>query len=232
LTIKGISIKKLLTAALPSIIIIIVSIFFDSIYQSAINNLSSGSGIILNNEINAINLWWYPIAAFIVFVYFLYKAFNAVSGKIEKRECSETEMVKTIEKWSGLVDGVGTALPLIGAAVILFTIGLGKENQKLFLELAVPFEIKSLFILASAKLFESVFDEFEIQVQSLYDQSNGKSEDNSMLMNGKIEFINLPTEYQLDEMNKTIAAWKETVDSMKDPQFNESLNKIIKITGK
>ena len=184
---KGISIKSLLYSALPSIIVIIISIFFDSIYQSAINKISGGEGLVITQDIVAINLWWYPVLVFMVFILCLIWAVKVVAGKIEDRHPSETEVIKTIEKWSGLVDGIGTALPLIGAAVILFTIGLGKENQKLFLEIAVPFEIKSLFILASAKLFESVFDEYEIQVQNLYDSRNGKSED-SMMMNGKIEF--------------------------------------------
>ena len=98
-----------------------------------------------------------------------------MTRKLHDKDTSETEIIKTIEKWSGIVDGIGTALPLIGAAVILFTVGLGKEYQYLFLEFAVPFEIKSLFILAAAKLFESVFDDFEIQIQNLYDKSNGKS---------------------------------------------------------
>jgi hypothetical protein len=231
LTIKGISKKDLLLAAIPSIVVILISLIFDSIYQNALNNISN-KGVVVSKEIVAINLWYYPIVVYVVFVTFLLWAIKVVTKKIQQRQSSETEVVKTIEKFSGLVDGIGTALPLIGAAVILFTIGLGTENQDLFLKYAVPFEIKSLFVLATAKLFESVFDEFELQVQDYYDKTNGKSNDGSMITNGKIEFVNLPTEYQLDEMNKTIKAWKETVDSMNDPQFNETLNKILKITGK
>ncbi len=156
---------------------------------------------------------------------------NVISQKIEKADTSETEVIKTIEKWSGVVDGIGTALPLIGAAVILFTIGLGQENQKLFLELAVPFEIKSLFILAIAKLFESVFDELEIQIQNLYDKSNGRT-DETIIKDAKIEFINLPDKKLLNEINATITNWNETVKDMKDPVFAKNLEKILKITGK
>lgn len=231
MTIKGISKKDLFLAAIPSILVVIISIVFDSIYQSALNNISN-KGVVVSKDIVAVNLWYYPIVVYIVFVASLIWAIKVVTKKIQYGQSSETEVIKTIEKWSGFVDGIGTALPLIGAAVILFTIGLGTENQDIFLKYAVPFEIKSLFVLATAKLFESVFDEFEIQVQNYYDKTNGKSEADSVMMSGKIEFINLPTEYQLDEMNKTIKEWKETVDSMKDPQFAEALNKILKITGK
>lgn len=228
---KGISKRSLILSSIPSLVVIIISIGFDSIYQSIINNIYGTTGFVIKQEIVAINLWYYPIIVYAIFIYCILRSISIVTKKIEGRQSSETEVIKTIEKWSGIVDGIGTALPLLGAAVILFTIGLGKENQKLFLEIAVPFEIKSLFILASAKLFESVFDEFEIQVQNLYDRINGKSDD-LIMKETRIEFVNLPSEYQLDEMNKTIKELKATVESMKDPQFDDTLKKILKITGK
>lgn len=222
---KELSAKSLALSAIPSLIVIVISIFFDSIYQKAITNLSGSEGLILNHEIIAINLWWYPIIVYGIFCFCLYMSYSNVNNKLHGGRASKKEVVTTIGKWNGFVDGIGTALPLIGAAVILFTIGLGKENQKLFLEIAVPFEIKSLFILASAKLFESVFDDLEIQVES-------SMEDSIVIPKGTIEFVNLPDMNHLDEINRSMAAWKETVDNMKDPVFQKNLEMIMKITGK
>ncbi|HMS65538.1 MAG TPA: hypothetical protein PKD83_09835 [Ignavibacteria bacterium] len=222
----NINIKTLFFAAIPSVFVIIISVFFDNIYQNSI------SGIASNKEVVAMNLWYYPILIYLLFIALLFWTMKVVKEKLNEGKSSEKELVKTIEKWSGLVDGIGTALPLIGAAVILFTIGLGKENQKLFLELAVPFEIKSLFILASAKLFESVFDEFEIQIQEIYDRNKGTSQEPQFLKDTIIEFKNMPDQHTLDEMNKTIAAWKETTENMKDPQFVKTLETLLKITGR
>ncbi|MEZ4822760.1 MAG: hypothetical protein R2942_10205 [Ignavibacteria bacterium] len=93
---KGISIKSLLYSALPSIIVIIISIFFDSIYQSAINKISGGEGLVITQDIVAINLWWYPVLVFMVFILCLIWAVKFIAGKIEDRHPSETEVIKTI----------------------------------------------------------------------------------------------------------------------------------------
>ena len=100
----------------------------------------------------------------------------------------------------------------------------------LFLSFAVPFEIKSLLILATAKLFESIFDEFEIQIQKNLD-SNGIVSGNQIPRDVKIEFVNFDQQ-TLNDLNNTIAVWNETVKEMKDPVFESNLQKILKITGK
>lgn len=227
--IKGISIKSLIYAAIPSLFVLVISIFFDTLYQKALNNVIGDNKLQLNTGVDVVNLWYYPILVYILFVFCLYWLVKKINKSFSEKR-SETELIKTIEKWSGIVDSIGTALPLIGAAVILFTVGLGKENQKLFFEFAIPFEIKSLFILAIAKLFESVFDEFEIQVQKIYDNLNGKSE--MRIPNDvKIEFVNFDQQ-TLNEINSTLAVWNDTVRDMKDPVFESNLQKILKITGK
>lgn len=228
--IKGVSIKSLVFAAIPSLIILIISIYFDTLYQKVLNNVIGDNKLQLNNGVEAFNLWFYPIIVYMIFVGCLLWLIRIINNNLRENRSSESEIVKTIDKWSGTVDSIGTALPLIGAAVILFTVGLGKENQKLFFEFAIPFEIKSLFILAIAKLFESVFDEFEIQVQKIYDSINGK-ESSKIPQDVKIEFVNFDQQ-TLNEVNDTIAAWNETVRDMKDPVFESNLQKILKITGK
>lgn len=228
--IKGVSVKSLVYAAIPSLIVLVISIFFDTIYQKALNNVVGDNKLQLHNGVEVFNLWFYPIIVYIIFVGCLIWLISIINKSVREKMSSEIEIVKTIDKWSGTVDSIGTALPLIGAAVILFTVGLGKENQKLFFEFAIPFEIKSLFILAIAKLFESVFDEFEIQVQKIYDGINGK-DTSTIPKDIKIEFVNFDQQ-TLNDVNNTITAWNETVRDMKDPVFESNLQKILKITGK
>lgn len=218
------SIKKLLQAAIPSILVFVITLFFDPVYQLL-------AGIILPESVKEVkSLWLYPTSVFILFIILFLICRKIVLEKIERETPSETEIIKVIEKWSGIVDGIGTALPLIGAAVILFTVGLGKDFQDLFLSFAVPFEIKSLLILATAKLFESVFDEFEIQIQKKYD-SNKVESGSQIPKEVKIEFINFDQQ-TLNDVNNTIAAWNETVRDMKDPVFESNLQKILRIIGK
>lgn len=225
MSIKGtLSPNNLFKAAIPSLLVFLITIFFDPVYQLL-------AGIILPESVKEVkSLWLYPTAVYILFIILFLICRNIVLEKIEKENPSETEIIKVIEKWSGVVDGIGTALPLIGAAVILFTVGLGKDYQDLFLSFAVPFEIKSLLILATAKLFESIFDEFEIQIQKNLD-SNGIVSGNQIPRDVKIEFVNFDQQ-TLNDLNNTIAVWNETVKEMKDPVFESNLQKILKITGK
>ncbi len=225
MSIKGtLSPNNLFKAAIPSLLVFLITIFFDPVYQLL-------AGIILPESVKEVkSLWLYPTAVYILFIILFLICRNIVLEKIEKENPSETEIIKVIEKWSGVVDGIGTALPLIGAAVILFTVGLGKDYQDLFLSFAVPFEIKSLLILATAKLFESIFDEFEIQIQKNFD-SNVIVSGNQIPRDVKIEFVNFDQQ-TLNDLNNTIALWNETVREMKDPVFESNLQKILKITGK
>lgn len=225
MTIKGISIRNLAIAAIPSFIILLITFFFNDFYEAI-------SGTILPKSTIAVkSLWFYPIAVYILFAFFFFICYTTVSKKLENNNSSKKEILNVIEQWSGIVDGIGTALPLLGAAVLLFTVGLGTSYQDLFLSFAVPFEIKSLLILATAKLFESIFDEFEMQVQKELGSDEVKTAETDLPKDVKIEFVNYNYE-ALNEINSTIASWKETVADMKDPEFKDALIKIMKITGK
>jgi hypothetical protein len=221
---KDVSNKSLLIAAIPSFIVLIVTIFFDYVYEMI-------SSSVLPDSIREVkSLWLYPTIVYIVFILCFIWSKKIVLDKVQKNNTSKTEVIKIIEKWSGIVDGIGTALPLVGAAVILFTVGLGKDYQGLFLNFAVPFEIKSLLILAFAKLFESVFDEFEVQIQEMYDRV--EDSESLILKDTKIEFKNLPDKQTLIDINNTISSWNEVITNLKDPKLEENLNKILKITGR
>ena len=80
---------------------------------------------------------------------------------------SEASITRIIDRYSGIVDGIGTALPLLGAAILLISI---EKGPSIFLGFAVPFEIKSIIILAIAKLFDSVFDALALKYQEVQEE--------------------------------------------------------------
>ncbi|MEO8664684.1 MAG: hypothetical protein ABI462_04230 [Ignavibacteria bacterium] len=217
-----------------SLLVLIGSIFFGNIFQIISGYLPKDQDIKnFSAAMEASNrLWLYPVVIYVVFLACLWGLKNILDRKFAQGSISGKELTKIVEKWSGIVDGIGTALPLIGAAVILFTVGLGKQYEDLFLKFAVPFEIKSLFILAIAKLFESAFDELEIQYLSRTFEDDSIAEDIASGKNVKVEIVNLPDMATLEQLNSVITGWNMTVKEMKDPEFKKSLETILKITGK
>jgi hypothetical protein len=121
----------------------------------------------LNQAIEPISFWWVPVVSYLVFVGFAFKAFNELKNEVTNSTSSEI-----IDRFTGsaasVVDGIATALPLIGAALLLISIKLGPE---IFLGLAVPFEIKSLIVLALGKLFEPVFDTLGVEFQHVINRA-------------------------------------------------------------
>jgi len=71
---------------------------------------------------------------------------------------------RVIESSTSVIDSISTALPLIGAAILLVSIKLGEE---VFLGISVPFEIKALIILAIGKLFQPVLDQLGVDFQNV-----------------------------------------------------------------
>jgi hypothetical protein len=219
----------------PSLILLLISIVFGYIFQFIagwfmdVGQYPNFTETLKYSD----RLLLYPVFAYLVFLGCVWWVKNELDKKLMEGKLSETEITKIIDKWSGIVDGIGTALPLIGAAVILFTVGLGKgsESQNLFLKFAVPFEIKSLFILAIARLFESAFDGLEIQYLANVVDTQAKTVP-EILQDLKIELINLPDTAALTEINKILLSWNDTVQNMKDTNFEKSLENIIKITGR
>jgi len=152
----------IMKAALPSFVILLLSFFIDvgnvpfigKIANSFATWLFPGSQI-LNQGVEPIMFWWLPIAAYLVFILCAISSNKAIRRELGKKGSSSESISRIIDGYSGIVDGIGTALPLIGAAILLVSI---KEGPVVFLGFSVPFEIKSIIVLAMAKLFESVFD--------------------------------------------------------------------------
>jgi hypothetical protein len=109
------------------------------------------------------SFWWLPIAVYALFVFIAYLAYNRLKLEIIRTPATET-IDRVIESSMSVIDSISTALPLIGAAILLVSIKLGEE---VFLGLSVPFEIKALIILAIGKLFQPVLDQLGVDFQNV-----------------------------------------------------------------
>lgn len=106
---------------------------------------------------------WLPVAVYALFIFIAYLAYNRLKLEIIRTPASET-IDRIIEASTSVIDSISTALPLIGAAILLVSIKLGEE---VFLGLSVPFEIKALIILAIGKLFQPVLDQLGVDFQNV-----------------------------------------------------------------
>ncbi|MBK9097551.1 MAG: hypothetical protein IPM14_05360 [bacterium] len=109
------------------------------------------------------SFWWLPIAVYALFIFIAYLAYNRLKLEIIRTPASET-IDRIIEASTSVIDSISTALPLIGAAILLVSIKLGEE---VFLGLSVPFEIKALIVLAIGKLFQPVLDQLGVDFQNI-----------------------------------------------------------------
>jgi hypothetical protein len=109
------------------------------------------------------SFWWLPIAVYALFIFISFLAYNRLKLEIIRTPASET-IDRIIEASTSVIDSISTALPLIGAAILLVSIKLGEE---VFLGISVPFEIKALIILAMGKLFQPVLDQLGVDFQNV-----------------------------------------------------------------
>ena len=111
-----------------------------------------------------------------MFVLFAYFSNRSLKKQISLKGPSEDIISRIIESYSGLVDSISTAMPLLGAAILLISI---KEGPTIFLGFSVPFEVKSIVILAIGKLFNSVFETQALQFEAVTEEvSNVEKEYN------------------------------------------------------
>jgi len=109
------------------------------------------------------SFWWLPVIVYAIFIFLAYLAYSKLKIEIIRTPATET-IDRLIEGATSVVDSIATALPLIGAAILLISIKLGEE---IFLGISVPFEIKALIILAIGKLFEPVLDQLGVEFQNV-----------------------------------------------------------------
>jgi hypothetical protein len=162
--------------AIPSLIALILSLFIDvskvpflgKVAELLANMVFPGS-ITLNKGVEPVALWWLPFIVFVVFVLLAEMSYRKLMKEVTQKGCSQEIIERITTRYASIVDGIGTALPLLGAAILLISI---KEGPIIFLGFSVPFEIKSITILAIAKLFESVFDTQGLKFAELREELN------------------------------------------------------------
>lgn len=163
-----------LRSALPSFLLLLLSIVVDVAYVPFLGRVANNFAAFIfpgaqmsNQSVEPIRFWWLPFAAYILFILFAYLSNRNLKKQIATKGPAEDIIARIIESYSGLVDAIATALPLLGAAILLISI---KEGQTIFLGFSVPFEVKSILILAIGKLFGSVFEVQGLQFQAITEE--------------------------------------------------------------
>lgn len=113
--------------------------------------------------ISPYSFWWLPVVVYALFIFLAFMSYNNLKLEIVRTPASET-IDRIMTSYNSIIDSISTALPLIGAAILLISIRLGEE---VFLGLSVPFEVKALIILALGKLFEPVLDQLGLEFQNV-----------------------------------------------------------------
>jgi hypothetical protein len=163
-----------LRSALPSFLLLLISLVVDVAYVPFLGRVANNfAGFLFpgaqmtNQAVEPVRFWWLPFAAYILFILFAYLSNRSLKKQIAMKGPAEDIIARLIESYSGLVDAIATAMPLLGAAILLISI---KEGPIIFLGFSVPFEVKSILILAIGKLFGSVFEVQGLQFQAITEE--------------------------------------------------------------
>lgn len=222
--------------AVPSIVLLLIAFLIDVAYVPffghVANNFSSWlypDAPPVNAKLEPVALWWYPVIVYILFVFFALRSSKTLKEEFLVKGASEPIINKVIEKYSGLIDAIGTALPLLGAALLLVSIKVGPQ---LFLGFSVPFEIKSIIILALAKLFGAVFEAQGLRYQKITEEV--KNVETEYFYQNKHK-MQLDLVAKLNESNKKVMAELIMAGGAGMKQFNkeeiEYIYKLIKMSN-
>lgn len=162
--------------AIPSLIAILLSIFIDvskvpflGKTAEALANMIFPGSTTLNKGVEPVALWWMPFIVYGIFILLAELSYRKLLKEVSTKGVSQEIIERITNRYASIVDGIGTALPLLGAAILLISI---KEGPIIFLGFSVPFEIKSIIVLAVAKLFEIVFDSQGLKFAELREELN------------------------------------------------------------
>lgn len=157
-------------AGIISLVALIISFFLDLSTVPIFGNVTTDLAQSLfpgwepaTGEFEPYRFWWLPLVVYSLFVFLAFRAYTKLKLEIIRTPASAT-IDRIINSYTSVIDSISTALPLIGAAVLLISIKLGEE---IFLGLSVPFEVKALIVLALGKLFEPVLDELGVEFQNV-----------------------------------------------------------------
>ncbi len=168
--VRKIKFTVMIKPAIISLIALIISFYLDLSEVPILGNITIDIAKALfptwqpvTGDIEPFRFWWLPLVSYALFVLLAYFAYNKLKLEIIRTPASGT-IDRIINSYTSIIDSIATALPLIGAAILLISIKLGEE---VFLGLSVPFEIKALIVLALGKLFEPVLDQLGVEFQTV-----------------------------------------------------------------
>ena len=167
--IAGIKVTVILKPMLYSFVALIVSFFLDVSRVPILGSISVDLAKKMypnwnpGNLTQALALWWVPVVFYAVFIWYAYMAFRSLKKEIVVSGSFEN-IDRILEGYVTAIKGISTAVPLIGAAILLVSVKLGPE---IFIGISVPFEIKALLVLAIGELFIIVFDEMGVMFNDI-----------------------------------------------------------------
>ncbi|MCZ7610156.1 MAG: hypothetical protein M5U17_08295 [Ignavibacterium sp.] len=168
--VRKIKFTVMIKPAIISIIALFISFYLDLSEVPILGNITIDLAKSLfpswqpaTGDVEPFRFWWLPLISYSLFVLLAFFAYNKLKLEIIRTPASGT-IDRIINSYTSIIDSIATALPLIGAAILLISIKLGEE---VFLGLSVPFEIKALIVLALGKLFEPVLDQLGVEFQTI-----------------------------------------------------------------
>lgn len=168
--VRNIKFTVILKPAMISLVALFITFYLDLSEVPILGNITIDLAKSLfpswqpvTGDIVPFRFWWLPLAVYSIFVLLAFLAYNKLKLEIIRTPASGT-IDRIINSYTSVIDSLATALPLIGAAILLISIKLGEE---IFLGLSVPFEVKALIVLALGKLFEPVMDQLGVEFQSV-----------------------------------------------------------------
>ncbi len=167
--VEDIRFSLIIKPAIISFIALIISFFLDLSSVPILGDITVDIAKLLfpawqpEQTIAPYSFWWLPVVVYALFLFLAFLAYNKLKVEIIRTPASET-IDRITNSYTSVIDSISTALPLIGAAILLISIKLGEE---VFLGLSVPFEVKALIVLALGKLFEPVLDQLGVEFQNV-----------------------------------------------------------------
>ena len=168
--VRKIQFTVILKPAIISLVALVISFYLDLSEVPILGNITIDLAKSLfptwqpaTGDVVPFRFWWLPLAVYSIFVLLAFLAYNKLKLEIIRTPASGT-IDRIINSYTSVIDSIATALPLIGAAILLISINLGEE---IFLGLSVPFEVKALIVLALGKLFEPVLDQLGVEFQTV-----------------------------------------------------------------
>jgi hypothetical protein len=162
--------KLIIKPAIISLIALIFSFFLDVSSVGFLGNVTFDLAKQLfpgweppETAFEPYSFWWLPVGSYALFLFIAFISYSKLKIEIIRTPATET-IDRLVQAATSVIDSIATALPLIGAAILLVSIPLGEE---VFLGISIPFEIKALIVLAIGKLFEPVLDQLGVEFQNV-----------------------------------------------------------------